>query len=270
MLAYSVIDPVAVRLGPLAIRWYGIMYLISFIQAYLILSSRAKSGRLALSQNQLADLVTWAAFGVLLGGRLGYILFYDLPYYLSEPLRIFAVWEGGMSFHGGLTGVIIAVFAFTRKTGVSFLELTDSCAIATPIGLGLGRVGNFINGELFGRVTDVPWGMIFPGQTLPRHPSQLYEAFMEGVLLFLVLWIMGRGRRPLPRGVLSGSFLVGYGLIRLFLEFFREPDSHIGYMMGIFTRGQLLSLPMALAGIVIIILALRNKTAAQERTGRSA
>ena len=256
MIDFPLIDPVAVQIGPLAIRWYGLMYLISFVLAYVVLSARAKKGQLRLDKNQLADLITWAAFGVLAGGRLGYILFYDLGYYLSNPLKILSVWEGGMSFHGGLIGVIAAVYLFSRKKGVPFMELGDSAALVAPIGLGFGRIGNFINGELFGRVTDAPWGMIFPGQTLPRHPSQLYESFLEGLVLFGILWVLDR-RRP-ATGVLSGMFLAGYGTFRFIVEFFREPDSHIGYMLGIFTRGQLLSLPLVLAGVALIVVAAKK------------
>lgn len=257
MIPYPHIDPVAIKVGPLAVRWYGLMYLISFVLAYVALSARARSGRLRLDRNHLADLVTWAAIGVLAGGRLGYILFYDFSWYLANPLRIFAVWEGGMSFHGGLIGVIVMTWLFSRKKGVPFMELGDSAALAAPIGLGFGRIGNFINGELFGRVTDVPWAMVFPGQTLPRHPSQLYESFLEGLVLFLILWTLDR--KKLPVGVVSGAFLTGYGTFRFLVEFFREPDSHIGYMLGVFTRGQLLSLPVVLAGVAIIVVALKQR-----------
>lgn len=256
MIAYPHIDPVAIKIGPLAVRWYGLMYLISFILAYVVLSARAKAGRLRLDQNQLTDLITWSAIGVLAGGRLGYILFYDFSWYLANPLRIFAVWEGGMSFHGGLIGVIAMTWLFSRKNKVPFMELGDSAALAAPIGLGFGRIGNFINGELFGRVTDVPWAMVFPGQTLPRHPSQLYESFLEGLVLFLILWTLDRKKPPV--GVLSGVFLTGYGTFRFLVEFFREPDSHIGYILGVFTRGQLLSLPVVLAGVAVIVLAVRK------------
>jgi phosphatidylglycerol:prolipoprotein diacylglycerol transferase len=198
------------------------------------------------------------AMGVILGGRSGYILFYNLSEYVSHPLEIFAVWHGGMSFHGGLIGAIFGGLYFARKKKIGFLNLADICIVAAPIGLGLGRIGNFINGELYGRVTNVPWGLVFPGGgNLPRHPSQLYEAFLEGPVTFVVLWLLARQRRP--AGVIFWSFITLYGLFRFFVEFFREPDIQVGYFLGRFSMGQLLSLPMVLLGLAMIWWSYRRQ-----------
>ena len=251
------IDPVFLRLGPLEFRWYGLMYILSFIAAYFLIRSGVRRKKLPLSQDDVADLLFVLALGVILGGRFGYVLFYNLGYYISQPLKIFAVWEGGMSFHGGFLGVICAAFWYSRKKKIGFLELTDLCIITVPIGLGLGRLGNFINGELYGRVTSVPWGVIFPGGgPLPRHPSQLYEAILEGPLIFAVLWLLRRKERP--TGVLFWTFIAMYGAARSFVELFREPDTQIGYLFGMLSMGQVLSLPMLLIGIAMIGAALRK------------
>jgi phosphatidylglycerol:prolipoprotein diacylglycerol transferase len=245
------IDPVFFRLGPLEFRWYGLMYIIGFICAYFVILAGVKRMKIALTRDDVADSVFAVAMGVILGGRTGYVLFYDLPVYLAHPLKVFAVWEGGMSFHGGLAGAILAGLYFARKKKVPFFRMADLAALATPIGLGLGRVGNFINGELYGRVTDVPWGMVFSGGgILPRHPSQLYEAILEGPVMYLLLWLLGRKARP--AGVIFWSFIALYGLFRFLVEFFREPDSQLGYILGPFSMGQLLSFPMFLLGLGMI------------------
>ncbi|GAB7026231.1 prolipoprotein diacylglyceryl transferase [Geotalea toluenoxydans] len=252
-------DPVFLRIGPLQFRWYGLMYIIGFIAAYFIIKAGAKKKHLPLSKDDVADLIFTVALGVILGGRLGYILFYDLQVYLAKPLEIFAVWHGGMSFHGGLLGAIAAGFYYIRKKGIGFYQIADIGFIAGPVGLCLGRIGNFINGELYGRVTNVPWGVVFPGAgNLPRHPSQLYEAVLEGPLMFSILWLLGR--RKHPEGAVFWSFIGLYGLFRFIVEFFREPDAQLGLVAGRFSMGQLLSLPMALLGCGMIVwLYLRAK-----------
>ncbi len=244
-------DPVFLRLGPLEFRWYGLMYIIGFIAAYFVIVAGAKKRSLQLTRDDVADFVFTVAVGIILGGRTGYVLFYNLSYYLEHPLKIFAVWEGGMSFHGGLFGGLLAGVYFVRKKKLPVLAMADIVAPAIPIGLGLGRIGNFINGELFGRVTDVPWGMVFPaGGPLPRHPSQLYEAVLEGGVTFLVLWLMGRKERP--AGVIFWSFIALYGLFRFIVEFFRQPDQQLGFVLGQFSMGQLLSFPMLLLGVGMV------------------
>ncbi|MGD0842984.1 MAG: prolipoprotein diacylglyceryl transferase [Geobacteraceae bacterium] len=245
------IDPVFFRLGPMEFRWYGLMYIIGFIAAYFLILAGVKRRGIGWTQDDVADFVVTVAMGIILGGRSGYVLFYDLPIYLAHPLKVFAVWEGGMSFHGGLTGGILACVYFVRKRKTPFFQITDIVAPAIPIGLGLGRIGNFINGELYGRVTGVPWGMVFPaGGDLPRHPSQLYEAFLEGPVMFLILWILGRKERP--TGVISWSFIALYGLFRFSVEFFREPDRQLGFIVENFSMGQLLSFPMLLLGMGMV------------------
>jgi phosphatidylglycerol:prolipoprotein diacylglycerol transferase len=245
------IDPVFLRIGPLEFRWYGLMYIIGFISAYFLVLAGVRRKKMGLNKDEIADLIFSVAMGVILGGRCGYILFYNLSYYLSHPLKVFAVWEGGMSFHGGLTGAILAGLYFVRKRKIPFFRMADVVTPAIPIGLGLGRIGNFINGELYGRVTYLPWGMIFPaGGALPRHPSQLYEALLEGPVIFAVVWSLGRKDRP--AGVVFWTFVALYGLFRFFVEFFREPDMQLGYVLGTFSMGQLLSFPMLLLGIAMV------------------
>lgn len=251
------LDPVFLRLGPLELRWYGLMYIFGFLGAYFIIRQGAVRRGYSFTADDVADILSTLAIGVILGGRLGYVLFYKPVYYLQEPLRIFAVWEGGMSFHGGLLGVALALVWLARRRRMPLLALADLVAPSVPLGLGLGRIGNFINGELYGRVTQVPWGMVFPeGGTLPRHPSQLYEAALEGVFLFVVLQVLAN-RRPQP-GVLSGSFLCLYGVCRFIVEFFREPDVHLGILAGGGSMGQLLSIPMVVVGGWMIVHALRR------------
>lgn len=262
MFTYSVTEPpVAFHLGPLPVHWYGLMYLIGFVGGWGLLSLRLRAAhrRSFLTREQLSDLLFYAALGVILGGRLGYMLFYDWQEAIHHPLSILKTWTGGMSFHGGLLGVIIAMWFFARKTGKSLVELTDFIAPVVPIGLAAGRLGNFINGELWGRVTDMPWGVVFAsGGDLPRHPSELYEFFLEGIVLFLVLWIFSRKERP--RWAVSGLFLLLYGSFRFFVEFFREPDAQIGFVaFGWMTKGQLLSLPMIILGMAMFVFAYRRK-----------
>ncbi|BCX81002.1 phosphatidylglycerol---prolipoprotein diacylglyceryl transferase [Methylomarinovum caldicuralii] len=259
MLPYPRIDPVAVQLGPLKVHWYGLMYVFGLLGAWWL--ARWRGPRFGWRKEEIDDLVYYAAFGVVLGGRTGYMLFYNLPTLLHDPLSFFRVWEGGMSFHGGLLGVLAAVALFARKYGRAFWEVTDFIAPFVPIGLFFGRIGNFINGELWGKVSDVPWSMVFPtGGPLPRHPSQLYEASLEGIALFAILWWYSA--KPRPRMAVSGLFLLGYGVFRFLVEFIREPDAHIGYLaFGWVTMGQVLSLPMIVAGTLLLWWAHRRENA---------
>jgi phosphatidylglycerol:prolipoprotein diacylglycerol transferase len=257
------IDPIIFSIGPLSLRWYGLMYLVGFAAAFWLASVRLS--RTNWTKEQLSDLLFWGFLGVILGGRIGYVLFYQFELFLSDPLYLFKIWTGGMSFHGGLLGVITALWWFSRKAKCTFLQVGDFIAPLVPIGLGAGRIGNFINAELWGRTTDVSWGVIFPGAgPLPRHPSQLYEFALEGVVLFLMLWLYSR--KPRPIGAVSGLFLLGYGSFRFFVEFFREPDQHIGLYEGAFSlgisQGQILSTPMIIGGIALMVWAVRrNKMA---------
>lgn len=255
------IDPVFLRLGPLQFRWYGLMYVIGFILSYFIIRGEVRRKELALDTEGITDLIFFMAVGVVLGGRLGYVLFYDLASYLAKPFKIFYIWEGGMSFHGGMLGVAVAAIWFSRSRKIPLLQLTDLAALAAPVGLGLGRIGNFINGELFGRPTGLPWGVIFPeGGGVPRHPSQLYEAFLEGVLLFFVVrWF---ARRIPVNGSAMAAFLAGYGLFRSFVELFRQPDSQLGFFFNYFSMGQLLSLPLFAIGAVMLLWLWRKKNTA--------
>ncbi len=259
MLYAPQIDPIAIQLGPLAIRWYGLMYLLGFLAAWWLGRRRARRDGSGWSDAQVDDLIFYAALGVILGGRVGYVLFYGFEQLLADPLYLLRIWEGGMSFHGGLLGVLVAAWLFGRKHGFGFFGVTDFVAPLVPIGLGAGRVGNFVNGELWGRVSDVPWAMVFAhAGPLPRHPSQLYEALLEGLVLFVLLWLYSA--RPRPRMAVSGLFLLGYGTARTAVEFAREPDAHLGYLAGDWlTMGMLLSLPMVLAGAVMMALAYRGE-----------
>lgn len=251
MLAFPYIDPIAFSLGPLKIRWYGLMYLLAFLCAWLLANWRAKKLALPWSSEQIGDLIFYGALGVIVGGRLGYMLFYSPKMFFHAPWTVFKTWEGGMSFHGGLLGVLIALWLFARRMQKSYLEVTDFVAPLIPLGLGFGRLGNFINGELWGRITTAPWGMIFPtADDLPRHPSQLYELFGEGLCLFLLLWFYALKPRPLGRT--SGLFLMGYALVRVIAECFRQPDFGIGFIaFHWLTMGQLLSIPMFFLGVYL-------------------
>ena len=254
MLSFPRIDPVAVTLGPLKVHWYGLMYVIGIGGAWWLARQRARD----MTAEQVDDLAFYVAVGLVLGGRMGYVLFYNLPAFLQDPLLIFRVWEGGMSFHGGLLGALAGAGWCARKHGLGFFTLTDLGAPLVPIGLFAGRIGNFINGELWGKTTDLPWGMVFPGAgPLPRHPSQLYEAALEGAVLFVVLNLFVVKARP--RMATTGLFLLGYGLCRFAVEFVREPDAQIGYLAGGWlTMGMSLTLPMILAGLILCFLAYRR------------
>lgn len=255
MIPYPNIDPVIIKIWKFEIRWYGVMYLLGFIAAFFVIGHLAKKKEIKLTGDDLWDYVFYLMLAVIIGGRLGYCLFYwpgGPGEFFSNPLLLFAVWQGGMSFHGGFIGVILAGIYCSWKKDIPFYDVADLTAAAAPIGIGLGRIGNFINGELWGRATDVPWCMVFPTDTelLCRHPSQLYESFLEGLVLFIILYIMNvRGVR---RGIATWSFIALYGLFRFFVEFFRQPDPHLGFIIGPFSMGQLLTIPMMLIGIFMI------------------
>ncbi|MGI8739125.1 MAG: prolipoprotein diacylglyceryl transferase [Gammaproteobacteria bacterium] len=259
MLTYPDIDPIALQLGPLKIHWYGITYLVGFVGFWALGVLRAKQPHSPVKPDQIGDMLFYGVLGVILGGRLGYILFYNLPAFIGDPLILFQIWQGGMSFHGGLIGVVIAAALYSRRHDVGFVPLCDFIAPMMPVGLGAGRIGNFINGELWGAPTNLPWGMIFPGAgPEPRHPSQLYEALLEGVLLFVILWLFSR--QPRPTGVVCGLFLIGYGVFRSLVEFVRLPDAHIGYLaFGWLTLGQALTLPMIILGLALMAFAYRGQ-----------
>lgn len=259
MIPYPDINPVAISLGPLKVHWYGLMYLIGFSGAWWLGIKRAKRSNGLWDPEQIGDLIFYGAMGVILGGRIGYVLFYNFDYFLEHPLWLFKIWDGGMSFHGGLLGVLLAMFLYGRKQDKTFFQMTDFIVPLVPIGLGAGRIGNFIGDELWGRVTNVPWAMIFPKDPshLPRHPSQLYQFAMEGVLLFIVLWLFSS--KPKPRMAVSGLFLVMYGVARIIAEFFRQPDPQLGFIaFGWVTMGQLLSFPMVLLGLWFMFYGYRK------------
>jgi phosphatidylglycerol:prolipoprotein diacylglycerol transferase len=260
VIPFPAIDPVLISIGPFAIRWYALAYIAGIVLGWRLVRRLVQRPGWQLTPEAIDDLVFYVTLGIILGGRIGYVLFYQPGHYLSRPLDMLAVWHGGMSFHGGLLGVLVATWLFARKHKLAFFELTDALAVATPIGLFLGRIANFINAELWGRVTDVPWAVVFPtGGPEPRHPSQLYEATLEGLVLFAVmLWFAGRPYGPTARGRLSGVFLIGYALARIAAEFFRQPDVQIGYLAGGVTMGQLLSLPMLAFGIFLVLRARRR------------
>ncbi|OOE34326.1 prolipoprotein diacylglyceryl transferase [Salinivibrio sp. ML323] len=259
-IIFPSIDPILVELGPLAVRWYGLMYLLGFVFALWLANHRAAKPNSGWSKEEVSDLLFAGFLGVVLGGRIGYVLFYQFDAFVADPLFLFKVWTGGMSFHGGLLGVITAMAWYARKTQRHFFTVADFIAPLVPFGLGAGRLGNFINGELWGRVTDVPWAMVFPsGGPWPRHPSQLYEFALEGVALFIILNLYIK--KPRPMGAVSGLFLTGYGTFRFIVEYFREPDAHLGLFAGILSMGQLLSLPMIIAGAVMIGWAYQRQTA---------
>ncbi len=258
MLVHPQFDPIAFSVGPLAVRWYGLMYLIGFVLFVVLGRHRARQNMLTgWRPRDIDDMLYYGVFGVILGGRLGYVLFYKPLYYLQHPLEVFALWQGGMSFHGGFLGVIFAMWLFARGRRKRWLDVTDFIAPLVPLGLAAGRLGNFINGELWGRVTQGPWGMVFPqAGPEPRHMSQLYQFGLEGLLLFVVLWLYTRRRRP--TGATSGLFLVGYGGCRFVAEFAREPDAFLGPLALGLSMGQWLSLPMIVAGVGLMIWAYRR------------
>jgi len=256
VIAFPAIDPVALHLGPISIRWYGLAYVAAFVVAGLVMHWLVDRWKLNISDDDQLTIVIAAVIGVIVGGRLGYVLVYGGGFFLSNPLRIFAIWDGGMSFHGGLAGAAFAIWLFARKNRVSALSVADICAAVVPIGLLLGRLANFIKPELWGRPSDVPWAMVFPDAgNVARHPSQLYEAGLEGLVLLIVLGLFVRAgalRRP---GLVAGLFGVGYGIARIICEFFREPDPQLGFLFGNATMGMLLSLPLILVGLGLITMA---------------
>jgi phosphatidylglycerol---prolipoprotein diacylglyceryl transferase len=259
-IAFPVIDPVAIEIGPLAIRWYSLAYVFGILLGWRYMLRLAGRGDVpGIERRTVDDFVLWATLGIIVGGRLGFVLFYRPGHYLANPLEIFALWQGGMAFHGGLLGVLVAIVVFARRRGLPVLSFGDMVCAAAPIGLFLGRIANFINGELYGRVSDVPWAMVFPrGGPEPRHPSQLYEATLEGLVLFIVLAVMiyrfGALRRP---GLISGAFLLGYGIARFLVELVREPDPIPG--IDWLTMGQALSLPLVAGGLWLTWYALRQR-----------
>ena len=262
MISYPDISPEIFRVGPFSVRWYGFMYLAGFIASYFLVTYQIRRKGLNLDKDIVLSLYLYLIIGLVAGARLGYVIFYNFPLYLQHPLEIFAVWQGGMSFHGGLLGSIASGILFCQKYRINFWQMSDLLVVTAPIGLGLGRIGNFINGELYGRVTDVPWGMVFPlGGPLPCHPSQLYEFVLEGVVLFTILWILKD--RELRSGILISVFAIAYGVFRFFMEFFREPDSQLGFILGSFTMGQLLSFIMVTVGFGVFYLRIKNKKSGQ-------
>ncbi len=261
---FPTIDPIALQIGPIAIKWYGLAYVAALSFAWWYARKLAGSTELwktsFLSPSQVDDLLFWCALGVVVGGRLGYVLFYNPGYYLSNLAEIPAVWQGGMSFHGGFLGVVLAMYLFARAKGVEFLQIFDLAGAVVPAGLFFGRIANFINAELWGRATDVPWGVVFPsGGPGPRHPSQLYEAALEGVVLFVLIWWLSHRLLKFHQpGFVAGTFAAGYGASRIVVEFFREPDAHIGYLAGPITMGMVLSFPMLIAGLGLMVWAGRR------------
>jgi phosphatidylglycerol---prolipoprotein diacylglyceryl transferase len=261
MITYPDIDPVAFELGPLQLRWYGLMYLVGFAAAWILARYRAGKPGSGWKKSELPDLITYCALGVIIGARLGYVIFYDFSGFISRPWEALMIWKGGMSFHGGMIGVIFCLYLYSIKTSRPFLAVTDFVAPLAPLGLMFGRIGNFINGELWGRPTDMPWGMIFPDPAagyIARHPSQLYQAFFEGLALFIILWIFSS--RPRPAMAVSGMFCLGYAVFRFGAEFFREPDAHLGFvLLDWMTMGQILSLPLMFLGATLIFYACHRK-----------
>lgn len=256
-IMFPQIDPVIFSVGPIAVRWYGLMYLIALGFAYFLAMREVKAGRSPYSEQQVSDLLFYGFMGAVLGGRIGYVFFYQFERFLADPLYLFQITQGGMSFHGGLLGVIAVLFIFAKLTKTSLFQVGDFVAPLVPIGLGIGRLGNFINGELWGRTTDVPWAMIFPGAGPdPRHPSQLYQFFMEGLLLFVIVYMYSR--KPRAVGSVGGLFLAGYGVFRFIAEYFRQPDDHLGLLTLGMSMGQWLSLPMVIVGAAIMTIAFKQ------------
>jgi phosphatidylglycerol:prolipoprotein diacylglycerol transferase len=253
------IDPVAISLGPLEIRWYALAYIVGLVLGWRLLVRLVRLPDPPMTKLDVDDFVTWAITAIIIGGRLGYVTFYNFDYFSSHPLEILYVWQGGMSFHGGLIGVIVAEILFCRQRKLPLLLVADMVAVAAPLGLFFGRIANFVNAELYGRVTEVSWGVVFPtGGPLPRHPSQLYEGVLEGIVLFaLVYWLYARPQFRAKPGLVSGAFLMGYGAIRFGIELVREPDAHIGLLSLGATMGQWLSIPVLLFGVFLVIRAHR-------------
>lgn len=259
---FQSLDPIAFSLGPITVRWYGIAYLLGFFCAALVIWCLAKRWRVKVDADSLYMIMLCVVIGIILGARLGYVLFYGNGYYFSHPLEILAFNKGGMSFHGGLIGALLAGIAAARLTGIPYLTLADMGCVAAPLGLLFGRLANFVNGELWGAPTDLPWGVVFGGAagSMPRHPSQLYEALLEGVVIFCVLFALSRKVPPRPRGTFLGIFLIMYGAFRFLVEFVREPDVQLGYLWGGWlTMGQVLSLPLVAVGIAVLVYAIRMK-----------
>lgn len=256
-IAFPHFDPILVSFGPIAIRWYALAYVVGLLLGWRIMRRLVRLSPEAATADDVDDFLVWATLGVVIGGRLGYVFFYNPAHYAANPLAALAVWHGGMSFHGGLVGVVAAGMLFVRRRGIKALPFADRIACVAPIGLLLGRVANFVNGELWGRPSDAPWAVVFPrGGPAPRHPSQLYEALLEGVVLLAVLLILVRNARARQSaGLLTGIFFLGYGIARIIAEFFREPDIQIGFLAGGTTMGQWLSVPMVAAGIVLLVRA---------------
>jgi phosphatidylglycerol:prolipoprotein diacylglycerol transferase len=261
-LPFPDIDPVAISLGPIVIRWYALAYLSAFLLGWkYVVYLAGKNPEQRPNRLDIDDFLPWGILGVILGGRVGYVLFYQTAMYLHNPLEIFMLWHGGMSFHGGALGMILAMIVYAWRKKIYVLRLTDWVCCAVPVGLFFGRIANFINGELFGRVTNAPWGFVFPrGGELPRHPSQIYEAMLEGFVLFLILFALAHNKTIRERpGIISGVFLIGYAVSRIIVEFFREPDVQIGFLFDYFTMGQLLCVPMIVGGLVAIGYALKHE-----------
>lgn len=258
VIPFPQIDPFVFRIGNFGLSWYAFIYLLGFIIGYFLLRYRYRKGYLKLQRpDDVSLLITYLFYGVVLGARLFYVLFYNFEFYLENPLEIPAIWHGGLSFHGGFVGAVVAMWLFGRRHGVPLLKLMDNVGLAVPIGLGLGRIANFINGELYGRPSDVPWAMVFPrGGPEPRHPSQLYESILEGPVLFLMMWLADRGK--LAPGTTAAVGIMGYGLMRFIVEFFREPDPQLGAVLGIFSMGQIMSLAMVLAGLIFWIFVTKR------------
>lgn len=263
MLSYPEIDPVLLHIGPLQVRWYGLMYVLGFAAAYLLVKHQLKQLSFTSLEENFENLNIVLILSIIIGGRLGYVLFYNLGYYLENPWEIPATWSGGMAFHGAAIGLVVGGFWFCRRKKIDFFKAADIYIVTIPIGLGLGRLGNFINGELFGRATDLPWSIVFPtGGPVPRHPSQLYEAFFEGLVLFVLLWSLRKkpyqpGNSRWPHGSLLALFLIGYGILRFFIEYTREADLQVGLIFGLFSMGQILSSVMIGAGLLLWSLRLK-------------
>lgn len=259
---FPAVSPIMFSIGPLAVRWYSMAYLAGIVIAWVLVLRNIKKYHLEITKEQVEDLAFYATLGIILGGRLGYVLFYGTSYFWHNPMQILAVWQGGMSFHGAVLGVIFAVWLFARKIKYSFLGITDLVVLYAPIGICLGRLANFVNDELWGRVTNVPWAVKFPnGGYLPRHPSQLYEAFFEGVIMFVILnWLWHFKFVRDRKGFVSSVFVICYGIFRISMEQFREPDAQVGFFLNYLTMGQILSLPLIIAGAVVLFLIIKKST----------